>query len=341
MTSDLHETRTDDDLVVAVDVGGTGMMAEVVDRALETRTSAVAPTPQGDGAATTRAVIALITTVLSALPASSRPSVRGIGLAIPGIVDTAHGRAVYSANVGWRDAPVRDQVQAAVGLPVVLHHDVTAAGEAESRFGAGRGVADMLVVVIGTGIAAVIISGNRVLHGGAGQAGELGHIVVYPDGPPCCCGQRGCLETLASAAAIARSYTATSGHAVNGAADVRARLGEDAVADRVWQDATSALADGLLTACTLLAPDLVVIGGGLAEAGTNLLAPVRKRLAERAKVAIMPPVVPAELGPRAGVIGAAARVWDCWDSAESRPDTRAAARAPGRIRTAPQPSDGG
>lgn len=298
------------DLVVAVDVGGTGMCAEIVDRALRTHASAVAPTPRTDGTATTRAVIALITAVLADLPPSNRPAVRGIGLAIPGIVDTAGGRAVHSANVGWRDVPVRDQVQDAVGLPVVLHHDVTAAGEAELRFGAGRAVSDMLSVVIGTGIAAVIISADRVVRGGTSQAGELGHVIVRPDGPLCGCGQRGCLESVASASAIARAYTAESGRAVDGAADVRALLGSDPTADRVWQEATGTLADGLLTACTLLAPDLVVIGGGLAEAGTDLLDPVRDKLHARAKVAVAPPVVASELGSRAGIIGAAQRVWN-------------------------------
>lgn len=314
MTSDHHDEEARADLVVAVDVGGTGMTAEVLDRAGIAHASGAAETPHGDGASAIRAVIALIEEVLSALPASARPAVRGIGLAIPGLVDAARGVARYSANVGWHDAPVRDQVQAALGLPVVLHHDVTAAGEAESRFGAGRDVSDLLVVVVGTGIAAVIISEDRVVHGGASQAGELGHIIVRPDGPPCGCGQRGCLESLASASAIARSYTAATGREVTGAADVRARLGRDAAADRAWQDAVDALADGILTACTLLAPDLVVIGGGLAEAGQDLLKPVQQRLAERAQVATVPPVVRTELNRRAGVIGAAANARDHWDA---------------------------
>lgn len=313
MTSRPETTGSgEDDLVVAVDVGGTGMSAEILDRALRTRASKTARTPRGDGAAATRAVVALITALLADLPPSLRPAVRGIGLAVPGIVDAAGGRAVHSANVGWRDVPVRDQVRDAVGLPVVLHHDVTAAGEAEARFGAGRAVSDMLSVVIGTGIAAVIVSENRVVRGGTGQAGELGHIIVRPDGPLCECGQRGCLEAVASASAIARAYTAASGRAVDGAADVWALLGADPAADRVWQEATGALADGLLTVCTLLAPDLLVLDGGLAEAGADLLDPVREKLHARAKVAIAPPVTTSALGGRAGILGAAARARDHW-----------------------------
>ncbi|WP_017975863.1 ROK family protein [Actinopolyspora halophila] len=321
MTNDQHSVDGHADLVVAVDVGGTGMAAEVLDRERTTHASATAATPRGDGAATTRAVVALIEKALSGLPSSARPAVRGIGLAIPGLVDTARGLALYSANVGWHNTPVRDQVQAALGLPVVLQHDVTAAGEAESRFGAGRGVSDLLVVVIGTGIAAVIIGGNRVVHGGAGQAGELGHVVVRPDGPLCGCGQRGCLEALASASGIARSYTTSTGRAVAGAADVWARLGRDAAADRVWQDAISALADGVLAACTLLAPDLVVFGGGLAEAGQDLLAPVHQRITERARVASVPSFARTELGRRAGLIGAAANARDHWNSAGTSTST--------------------
>jgi glucokinase len=155
-------------------------------------------------------------------------------------------------------------------------HDVTAAGTAEWRCGAGRGVDDLAVVVIGTGIAATLVTGGTVVRGGSGQAGELGHVVVRPGGPPCACGQRGCLEAISSARAIADAYAARSGRSVDGAIDVFTRLGRDPVADEIWQEAGDALADALLMVRALLAPSRIVVGGGLAGAGEALLAPVRR-----------------------------------------------------------------
>jgi glucokinase len=192
-----------------------------------------------------------------------------------------------------------------LGIPVAVEHDVTAAGLAEWRLGAGRGVNDLLVVVIGTGIAAVVVAGGRLVRGGRGQAGELGHIPVVPDGPVCVCGQRGCLEAVASASAIARSYGSRTGRPVPGSREVLAALqAGDPDAHSVWDAAVDALATSLLCAIGLLGCSRVVIGGGLADAGEALLDPLRQRLAERRTVQVLPEIVPAALGLRAGVIGA-------------------------------------
>ena len=194
-------------------------------------------------------------------------------------------------------------------------HDVTAAGTAEWRCGAGRGVDDLAVVVIGTGIAATLVTGGTVVRGGCGQAGELGHVVVRPGGPPCACGRRGCLEAISSARAIADAYAARSGRSVDGAIDVFTRLGRDPVADEIWQEAADALADALLMVRALLAPSRIVVGGGLAGAGEALLAPVRARLEGAAGPEAVPPVVAAELGSRAGVVGAALAAFDAASAA--------------------------
>jgi glucokinase len=194
-------------------------------------------------------------------------------------------------------------------------HDVTAAGMAEWRCGAGRGVDDLAVVVIGTGIAATFVTGGTVVRGGTGHAGELGHVVVRPGGPPCACGQRGCLEAISSARAIADAYAARSGRAVDGAIEVFTRLGFDPLAEEVWQGAVDALADALLIVCALLAPSRIVLGGGLAGAGEALLAPLRSRLERAAGLEAAPPVVAAQLGSRAGVIGAALAALDATSAA--------------------------
>jgi glucokinase len=294
--------------VLAVDVGGTSIKAEILDATLTSCAAASARTPRSAGGATLSAVIDLGRRLIHSLP--SPAAVTRIGLAVPGVVDIDRGVGVLAANLAWRDVPVRAPVSAALGLPVTMVHDVTAAGTAEWRCGAGRGVDDLTVVVIGTGIAATLVTGGAVVRGGCGQAGELGHVVVRPGGPPCACGQRGCLEAISSARAIADAYTARSGRQVDGAIEVSARLGRDPVADEVWQEAVDALADALLMVRALLAPSRIVVGGGLAGAGEALLAPVRSRLERAAGLEGVPPVVAAQLGSRAGVIGAALAALD-------------------------------
>jgi glucokinase len=294
--------------VLAVDVGGTSIKAEILDPSLRRCAAASTATPRMDGDATLSAVIDLARRLLSDLP--SPAGVTRVGLAVPGVVDVDRGVGVLAANLAWRDMPVTAPVSAALGLPVTMVHDVTAAGVAEWRCGAGRGVDDLAVVVIGTGIAATLVTGGVLVRGGSGQAGELGHVVVRSDGPPCACGQRGCLETISSARAIADAYAARSGRTVDGAIEVSTRLGFDSVAEEVWQDAVDALADGLLIVRALLAPSRIVLGGGLADAGEALLGPLRSRLERAEGLEAAPPVVAAQLGSRAGVIGAALAALD-------------------------------
>lgn len=292
--------------VLAVDPGGSSIKAEVLDERLAVHATARGTTPAEPGRVLAE-VLAVAQRALAAAPAGQRP-VR-VGLAVPGVVDPGAGVAVRSANLGWRDEPVAVRAARALGLPVVLGHDVTLAGLAEHRCGAARGLDRAAVVVCGTGIAAALVGGGDLLTGGLGQPGELGHVVVRPDGPPCACGRRGCLEALASAGAIARRYTQRSGRSVAGAREVCERLGVDEVADDVWGEAVDALADGLLTVSALLAPERVVLGGGLAESGPALLDPLRAALAARVTVERLPAVVPATFGSRAGLVGAALHAW--------------------------------
>lgn len=299
-------TRRDAPLVLAFDIGGTTVKAEVVGPDLRPERASAAPTPRGDASAALETVRVLGCELLDRRP-SGRPGVARVGLAVPGLVNAAEGRVVFSANVGWTEVDLAGPVRDAFGLPVAVVHDVAAAGLAEWRRGAGKGVDDLLVVVIGTGIGAVIVAGGRLVHGGLQQAGELGHVIVRPDGPVCACGQRGCVEALGSATAIARAYEAATGRRVDGAAAVHGLLGSDPAADAAWADAVDALADGVLAACTLLAPARVVVAGGLAAAGEDLLAPLRARLAGKARVTAVPEVVAGAFGGRAGVVGAAMR----------------------------------
>ncbi len=233
------------------------------------------------------------------------------GVAVPGIVDEGRGIAAYSANLGWHDVPLRDLLAERLGSPVALGHDVRTGGLAEGRIGAGKGADRFFFVPLGTGIAGAIGIDGRVEAGAHGFAGEIGHIVVRPGGTPCPCGQRGCLERFASASAVSQAWARACGDPDADAADcAKAVRSGDTRAQAVWQEAVDALADGLVTAVTLLDPRTLIIGGGLAEAGETLFAPLREAVRRRITFQKLPSIVPAALGDTAGCLGAGLLAWD-------------------------------
>lgn len=240
------------------------------------------------------------------------------GVAVPGIVDADRGVAAYSANLGWRDVPLRDLLSRRLaGAPVALGHDVRTGGLAEGRIGAGRGADRFLFVPLGTGIAGAIGIDGRVEAGAHGFAGEIGHVVVRPGGTPCPCGQAGCLERYASAAAVSAAWAEASGDPEADAAGcARAVTSGDPNAVRIWQEAVDALADGLVTALTLLDPRTIIIGGGLAEAGDTLFTPLRDAVRRRLTFQKPPSVVPAALGDTAGCLGAGLLAWDLLETTD-------------------------
>lgn len=239
------------------------------------------------------------------------------GVAVPGIVDEAEGIAAYAANLGWRDVPLRALLAERLGgVPVALGHDVRTGGLAEGRLGAGRGADRFLFVPLGTGIAGAIGIDGKVEAGAHGFAGEIGHIVVRPGGAECPCGQRGCLERYASASAVSRAWAEASGGPDADAADcAKAVASGDERAVRVWEEAVDALADGLVTALTLLDPRTLIIGGGLAEAGETLFTPLREAVRRRVTFQKLPSLVPAALGDTAGCLGAGLLAWDLIEAA--------------------------
>lgn len=287
-----------DGLTVALDVGGTLMKGAVVDRDGTARAVEQRPTLRQPD--TVEGILAFAADL-----AAAAGSPAAVGLAVPGIVDEQGGIARYSTNLGWRDLPLRDIAQQRLGLPVTLVHDVRAGALAEREFGAAQGVDDFLFLPIGTGIAGTVFVGGRPYRGADGMAGEIGHAPVPIGDEPCACGQRGCLETYASAAALARRY----GQAGVSAQEVVARAGQDPDAARVLGDAVCALGFALTTYTMLLDPALIVVGGGLAEAGETLLAPVRAELSARVRWRVPPRVVQAALGASAGRLGAAISAW--------------------------------
>ncbi|GAA0482572.1 sugar kinase [Paractinoplanes deccanensis] len=292
-------------MVVALDVGGTGMKCALVGTDGTVRHSERHPTLADRGPA---AVLDNITDVADGLAAKARAdglTPIAAGVAVPGVVDEANGVAVWSSNVGFRDVPVRARLEARLGFPAALGHDVRVGGIAEARLGAGRGRGHVLFVAIGTGIAAALVVGGAGYSGAHGAAGELGHIVLRPGGTACPCGQAGCLEAYTSARAIGRRYAELSGEPGATAYDVVTRLETEELARTVWQEAVDVLADGLIIAQALYDVDVLVLGGGLAEAGEALLGPLRTAFADRVTFHRTPEIVRAELGDEAGCLGAA------------------------------------
>ncbi len=293
-------------VVIALDVGGTGMKCALVRPDGVVHHQERHPTRAERGGAALTENILEIAEGLAAKARADGLTPVAAGIAVPGVVDEATGVAVWAANVGFRDVPLRDLAGRRLGLPAALGHDVRVGALAEARLGAGRGRRHVLFVAIGTGIAGGLVVDGAGYSGAHGAAGEIGHVIVRPGGIPCGCGSRGCLETEASARAIGRRYAELSGQEDATAYDVatRAAAGEE-LARRVWQDAVEALADGLLTAQALFDVGVVVLGGGLAEAGDGLLVPVREALARRVTFHRTPDIVRAELGDVAGCLGAA------------------------------------
>lgn len=291
--------------VIALDVGGTGIKCALVSAEGRIVHAERHPTHASRGPDAVVRTILDIATGLAGTASSLGDKATAVGIVVPGVIDEERGVAVWSANVGFRDVPLRDLLTERLGLPAALGHDVRAGGVAEARLGAGRGYRHALFLAIGTGIAGAHVVDGSAFAGAHGAAGEVGHVIVRPGGPVCGCGARGCLEAVASAAAVGRAYSVRSGNTVS-AAEVAARAaGGDPLAVEVWTEAVDALADGLATAVTLYDPEVVVIGGGLAEAGDGLLVPLSTALAGKLTFQYRPAVLHAALGDEAGCLGAA------------------------------------
>jgi len=232
------------------------------------------------------------------------PGAESAGIGVPGLYDPATGETRFLVNVpgAWAGRPVAGPVGEALGVPAFLINDARAFGLAELRLGAARGAQSMVGLTLGTGVGGVIAVHGRVIQGHDGTAGEVGHQTIDPDGPWCGCGNRGCVEAFARADPIAIACgTATPEEAVQ-----RARDGDARALDGLAQVGRY-LGIGIANLVTIISPDRVVIGGGVAAAGDLLFAPIRAELRRRVHTTALGEVevVPAELGTWAGSIGAA------------------------------------
>ncbi|MER5888131.1 ROK family protein [Streptomyces sp. NPDC001941] len=300
------------DLVAALDIGGTKIAGALVDDGGRILLRAQRPTPaREDGETVMRAVEA----VLAELAGSPLwPGVGSVGIGSAGPVDASAG-TVSPVNVpGWRGYPLVERVRAAVGgLPVALVGDGVAMTAAEHWQGAARGHANALCMVVSTGVGGGLVLGGKLHTGPTGNAGHIGHISVDLDGDACPCGARGCVERIASGPNIARRALAggwtpgPDGDASAAAVAASAHAGHP-VAVASFERAAQALAAGIAATATLVEIEIAVIGGGVAGAGEVLFAPLRRALADYATLSFVRGLVvaPALTGTDAGLLGAAA-----------------------------------
>lgn len=303
------------DHVIALDVGGTGIKGALLSADNTVLHQERRPTRRERGPqAVVEGILAFAAELRERGERRFGVPARAAGAAVLGTVDEDAGIAVFSANAGWRDLPLRDLLAERLELPVALGHDVRTGALAEGRLGAGRGVDRFLFIALGTGIAGGIGIDGRIEAGAHGFGGEIGHVVVRPGGPLCGCGARGCLETLASAAAVTRAWARAGGDPAATAEDcARAVAAGDTVARQVWGEAVDALADGIVIAQSLIDPGTVIIGGGLAQAGQILLGPLWEAVRTRLTFQAVPTLVPAHLGDRAACLGAGLLAWGLLD----------------------------
>ncbi|MFB4193864.1 ROK family protein [Streptomyces carpaticus] len=300
------------DLVAAVDIGGTKVAAALVDGDGTVLARAQRPTPAREPAPR---VLAAVTAALTALTADARwPRVGAVGIGSAGPVDARTG-TVSPVNIpAWRDFPLVAGVRETTGaLPVTLVGDGSAIAAGEHWRGAARGHDNALCMVVSTGVGGGLVLGGRLHSGPTGNAGHIGHISVDLDGDPCACGGRGCVERIASGTHIAAWATASGWRPAPGTAPTAAAVAADAraghpVARAAYDRSARALAAGIAATATLVELDVVVIGGGVSQAGDVLFTPLREALHTYAALPYVRgiEVVPAQLGTDAGLVGAAA-----------------------------------
>jgi len=284
-------------VVIGIDAGGTEIKAGLLQGG-EILESERFPTGRESGAYHAQEQVLLAAETMH----KKFPQAQAIGLVVPGVVDADAGIARYSENIGWRDVHFGKMIHDMTGLPVGFGHDVRAGGIAESIYGASKGHANSLFMPIGTGIAGAMILDGRLFDDP--YAGEIGHLNVG-SAYDCNCGSHGCLETVATGPSITRIYNERSGRAIGGSQEVlMAAKSGDAVAQEVWAEANQAIGIALMAYINIVAPELIVIGGGLSRAGADLIDPIVSYIDAHLTFQRKPNICVAALGDSAGMIGA-------------------------------------
>jgi glucokinase len=306
-------------LTVGIDIGGSKVLAGVVDETGTVLERVLRPTPGTSVRAVEDTVVDAVTEL------GSRHDVAAVGIGAAGFVDPSRSVVLFSPHLAWRDEPLRDAVMSRLRLPVVVDNDANTAALAETRFGAARGHRQVLCVTLGTGIGGALVLDGKVYRGSNGMAGEFGHMQVVPRGRRCECGNRGCWEQYASGNALvreAREMIQAGSPVAQGLRDLvggdvdaltgpmvsQAASDGDPTAVELITEVGTWFGTGLASVTAALDPSCIVIGGGVSQAGDLLLEPTRRAFA-RSLVGrgfrTEPAIVLAALGPDAGFIGAA------------------------------------
>ena len=299
---------------IGIDIGGTKIAGALVSDDGRIVEELRQPTPAGDPAAIMDLVVAMIERLRVG------HEVIAAGVAAAGFIDAAQSTVYYAPNINWRHEPFRDRLRERIDLDVTIDNDANAAGWAEFRFGVARDAHHMTMLTIGTGVGGAVVAGDRLLRGGFGTAGELGHLRVVPDGLPCGCGARGCIEQYGSGRALLRmaNEIADAGGIGLGLEEARARAGaltggvlitaHDPGALQALRQLGGWLGQACASLSAVLDPELFVFGGGVAVAGDLLLDPVRESYFSHLPARGYHPeprFAVAQLVNDAGVVGAA------------------------------------
>jgi len=315
---------TTNNLHIGIDLGGTKIFTGLINAAGEIIAQDYRKTKAKRGPDVV--VSRLIDSARQVMQNAGVPAgeVQAVGIGAPGPVDPAEGVVISPPNLpGWNRVPLQDLIETTLGIPTFLENDANAAALGEHRFGAGRGSKDMIYITVSTGIGGGFILNGELYHGADGVAAEVGHTTIIPNGPHCGCGNRGCLEAVASGTAIAREgrelllrnvptliaeLAEGDPEAVSAKLVAQAARQGDSEAQEIINEAMSYLGVGVANLVNLLNPELVVIGGSLTKMGETLFDPVRRAVKRRAFpiAAQRVRIVPAELGDRVGALGAAA-----------------------------------
>jgi glucokinase len=305
-------------LTIGIDVGGTKIAAGVVDADGKLIETVRRQTPAHNARATEDAIIALVAEL------RQRHAVDAVGVGAAGYIDEKRATVLFAPNLAWRDEALRAEIEKAVGLPVVVENDANAAAWGEFRFGAGKDVDELIMVALGTGIGGGIVINGELFRGSFGIAGEFGHVRMVPDGLICGCGNRGCWEQYASGRALVRIVreVAAAGSATSATILAAAHGLPAAITGPMITDAAKAgdtlcvesletvgrwLGAGLADLACAFDPAVVVVGGGVSEAGELLIGPAREAFRRQLSGRGHRPeleIRPAALGNSAGMSGA-------------------------------------
>jgi glucokinase len=306
--------------VIGVDLGGTKLLAGVVDRELRVHHRAVRRPREGRD---TDALVETIVDAIGELRDALGQDVAAVGFGIPSLIDQKRGVAMTTVHLPLQDVPFRDLLAERLGVPVSVDNDATCALLAEHRHGAARGADTAALLTLGTGIGGAIVANGELVRGARGAAGEWGHMVVDVDGLRCTppCPNEGCLETVTSGSALGREglrvardvpesalgKALASGREITGALVTELAHDGDAAARDVVALIGEYLGVGIANVVNVLDPEVVVVGGGVIAAGDLLLEPARRVVQERA---LAPPrdgslIVPTRFGDASGMLGAA------------------------------------